>query len=152
MTGRADPSVEPVVRRKPPPGFVIREIAIPAGGLLAYDAAQWHDTLVVIDQGELELECGEGLRFAFKPGDVLFLAGLGLRTIRSTGVEAVVLTAVSRWLCEPRPSSGQDHDPCVGDRVFDTLGEHRRADLGGDRFGAGGVDRQPADRRARSDG
>ncbi len=63
---------------------------------MTYDPAEWRDALVVILRGQLELECRRGPRHLFGHGDILFFAGLGLRTISNAGIHTVTLTSVSR--------------------------------------------------------
>jgi hypothetical protein len=79
-----------------PPAFEMRTVAIAPGESLAFVEAQWLDALVVLESGELEVECLQGGRRRFAPGAVMCLAGLDLRTLHSLGPEGVVLTAVSR--------------------------------------------------------
>ena len=71
-------------------------IVVAPGRSRAYDEAEWRDALVVVEHGEIELECtaGGGRRFAC--GEVLCLAGLPLRTLHNRGSEPAVLVAVSR--------------------------------------------------------
>ena len=91
---------EPLFRREIRRGFQVRDIAIPAGCRLAYDPAQWQDAMVVVRHGRLELECLDGRRRVFGPGDMLPFVGLGLRTIHNAGIGALTLIAVAR---RPRP-------------------------------------------------
>lgn len=79
-----------------PRTFALRLLTIPGGCHLAYDAGAWDDALVVVEQGELELECLAGGSRAFACGAVLSLAGLPLRSLRNAGSEPVLLAAVTR--------------------------------------------------------
>jgi hypothetical protein len=79
-----------------PPSFVVRLVTIPAGTSLDVDEAAWRDAIVVLEAGALEVECVHGGRRSFDVGATMWLAGLDLKTLHSTGAEAVVLTAVSR--------------------------------------------------------
>lgn len=76
--------------------FDVREVVIAAGDELPYDRADWDDALVVVDRGEIELECVLGGRARFQLGDILCLAGLSLRTLRNPGDEPALLVAVTR--------------------------------------------------------
>jgi quercetin dioxygenase-like cupin family protein len=76
--------------------FDVREVVLAGGSELSYEAAEWGDALVVVERGEIELECVLGRRGRFRVGDVLCLAGLSLRTLRNPGDEPVLLVAVSR--------------------------------------------------------
>jgi quercetin dioxygenase-like cupin family protein len=82
-------------RRLPPP-FRLRTVALAPGRELAFDEAEWRDALVVVERGEIELECPDGSRERFGRGDVLCLVGVALRALRNPGGEAVLLVAVSR--------------------------------------------------------
>ena len=94
------------IGRSLPPAFVLRMVAIAPGGRRRYDSDEWRDALVVVEQGELELECLSGCRHCFPRGGVLWLAGLPLRALHNKGCEPALLAAVSR----SRPmSSAADH-------------------------------------------
>jgi hypothetical protein len=82
------------------PGFRRRLIAIAPGHSRVYDQAEWRDAIVVVEHGEIDLECTEpecpaGGRHRFTHGDVLWLDGLPLRALRNSGREPAVLAAVS---------------------------------------------------------
>lgn len=79
-----------------PQTFDLRLVTIPAGGSKPYVAADWDDSLVVVEQGCVELECVRGGRRAFATGAVMFLTGLPLRTIHNPRGEPALLAAVSR--------------------------------------------------------
>lgn len=78
------------------PSFRARVVTVAPGGSRPYDEAEWRDALVVVECGEIELECGAGGRRRFGSGEVLWLAGLGLRALHNPGTETAVLVAVSR--------------------------------------------------------
>jgi hypothetical protein len=78
------------------PQFHLRIVAVEPGCEEAYVEEDWRDTLVVVEQGEVDLEYVSGSRCRFVRGDVLFLAGLPLRALRNPGDEPVLLAAVSR--------------------------------------------------------
>ena len=82
-------------RRLPPP-FRLWTVAVPPGRRLPFDEAEWRDSLVVVEHGEIELECLDGSRERFGRGDVLCLVGVPLRALRNPGRDAVLLVAVSR--------------------------------------------------------
>jgi hypothetical protein len=84
------------LERPLPPSFQLRVVAVAPGDERAYEEAEWRDSLVVVEQGAVELECLSGKRVRFEHGDVLSLVGLPLRTLRNRGDELVVLAAVSR--------------------------------------------------------
>ena len=86
-----------------PAGFALRVTAIAPGEWIAYVADEWRDGLVVVERGEVELDCTDGARFAFALGSVLWLAGLPVRALHNPGEVPAVLTSVSR-----RPMSSDD--------------------------------------------
>ncbi len=74
----------------------LRLVSIPPGGARPFVAAEWDDSLVVVEQGAVELECVRGGRRAFSTGAVIFLTGLPLRAIHNPGPDTALLAAVSR--------------------------------------------------------
>jgi hypothetical protein len=87
----AAPARTPVAR-----GFAVRTVAIGAGGGFVYRGTEWRDTLVVVERGEITLEWHGGSTRRFVIGDVLWLCGLTLRSLRNRGAEPTVLRCVSR--------------------------------------------------------
>jgi hypothetical protein len=83
------------------PAFCRRVITIAPGRARLYDAAEWCDALVVVEQGEVHLECRAGGFRPFGTGTVLWLAGLRLRALHNRGREPVVLSAVRRTHPDP---------------------------------------------------
>ncbi|HMJ32637.1 MAG TPA: pyridoxamine 5'-phosphate oxidase family protein [Baekduia sp.] len=79
-----------------PAAFQSRTVTIPAGASRAYVEAEWHDAIVVLESGELEVECVRGGRRRFERGAVMCFVGLALRTLYNLGPETAVLVAVSR--------------------------------------------------------
>jgi quercetin dioxygenase-like cupin family protein len=79
-----------------PPELDVREVAVSPGARCAFDSVDWEDALVVVEQGEIELECRDGGRCRFGRGDVLWLVGLPVHAIRNPGRTAALLTAISR--------------------------------------------------------
>ena len=79
-----------------PPRFTCAETAVAPGATRAYCEAEWRDALVVVEEGEIELECLGGGRRTFCRGDVLCLAGLPLRALHNRGAAPAVLVAVAR--------------------------------------------------------
>jgi hypothetical protein len=74
----------------------VRTVIVAAGRPHPYDRAEWRDALVLVARGEIEVEAVGGERRRFRRGDVLALAGLPLRTLRTPGAADTVLVAVSR--------------------------------------------------------
>jgi hypothetical protein len=79
-----------------PPGFVRRTIVVAAGAARPADEREWRDAIVVVDRGEIELECVAGGRRRFAAGAVLWLTGIDLRMLHNRGAEPAVLVAVTR--------------------------------------------------------
>ena len=90
-----------------PPGLRRRLFVIAPGDRRAYDRAEWRGAIVVVEHGEIDLECTEsecptGGRHRFTRGDVLWLDGLALRGLYNPGREPAVLAAVARRGPGPR--------------------------------------------------
>ena len=80
------------------PRFALVAVTIPPGARRPYDADEWRDTLVLVQAGEIELECTRGGHRRFGPGALLPLGSLSLRALYNPGLEPVRLTAVSRTM------------------------------------------------------
>jgi hypothetical protein len=76
--------------------FESRLVTIAPGRARLYDAAEWRDALVVLEQGEIHIECRAGRFRFFAQGAVLVLDGLPLRALHNRSTEAAVLVAVRR--------------------------------------------------------
>ena len=85
-----------IAGRRLPAGFDRRTVTIEPGAERPYDPAEWFDALVVVKEGEVELECHVGHLASFKRGDVLWLTGLPLCVLRNPGPDVAVLVAISR--------------------------------------------------------
>ena len=98
-----------------PRSFVVKVLTLPPGDEEPYREGDWADAIVIVERGELELECTRGGSRRFQRGAILWFAGLPLRTLRNRGDEPVVLTAVSRAAMNFAPpaglSCGVDHEP-----------------------------------------
>lgn len=104
--------------RRPPTSFEWRMIAIEPGEEGPFDESEWRDALVVVEAGEIELECRSGARTTFLGGDVLCLTGLSLCLLRNRGRAPAVLSAVwRRDAGAPDPSAmGPMSSWAIGDR------------------------------------
>jgi hypothetical protein len=78
------------------PAFQLRRITLGPGRRHAYDPWEWQDSLVVIERGEVELECLSGACRSFGGGDILWLAGLPVRALHNHGNDPALLVAVRR--------------------------------------------------------
>jgi Cupin domain len=76
--------------------FDVRVVEVPPGGERPCPAGEWDDALLVVDRGEIELDCAGGSRRRFGRGAVLGFRGLPVRALRNPGPEPAVLVAVSR--------------------------------------------------------
>ena len=76
--------------------FDVRVVAVPPGGDRPYVAAEWHDAIVFVQRGEIELRGVSGATRSFARGDLIWLDGVPLRVLHNPGTEPAVLIAVSR--------------------------------------------------------
>jgi predicted enzyme related to lactoylglutathione lyase len=76
--------------------FRVRAVTIAPEDVRPYDPEEWHDAIVSVEEGELELECVSGSCRRFPSGSTLWLCDLPLRVLRCAGRERVLLVAVSR--------------------------------------------------------
>jgi hypothetical protein len=83
-------------------GFRRRSVVLEPGESRRSGDAEWRDALVVVERGDVELECAAGGRRRFSGGAVLWLEGIDLRVLHNVGDEPAVLLAVSRRRAEPQ--------------------------------------------------
>lgn len=76
--------------------FEVRVVDIAPSAVRLYNAAEWRDALVVVEEGEIELESLHGSHRRFGRGAVLCLTGLPLRAIHNRGPQRALLVAVTR--------------------------------------------------------
>ena len=98
--------------RPPPEGFRRRVTTVPPGGAIPYEASEWAGALVLVESGEIDLEGVSGSRCRFVAGDVLWLGGLPLRSLRNRGRADAVIAAVSR--VSDAADGGLELEPGVG--------------------------------------
>ncbi|MFL6072001.1 MAG: hypothetical protein ACJ73S_01130 [Mycobacteriales bacterium] len=79
-----------------PENFRLRTVILQPGDALDYRPADWVGAFVVVERGELEIECHDGALARFQAGAVLVFAGLTPRCLRNSGGEALVLSVLSR--------------------------------------------------------
>jgi hypothetical protein len=79
-----------------PHGFSRRVVRAEPGLELGLDA--WHipGCIVVVEEGEVELECRSGTRRRFGRGSMIPIGRLPIARVRSVGPGPLVLVAVSR--------------------------------------------------------
>lgn len=74
----------------------MRTVRIEPGDSMPYVDAEWRDALVTVESGELELVMACGRSCFFQSGDLLWLQGLPLASLRNRGDEPAVLVAASQ--------------------------------------------------------
>jgi hypothetical protein len=79
-----------------PAGFSRRVVRVAPGHELGLEPGGLPDAIVVVEQGELELECRAGTCRRFAPGSMIPIARLPIAHLRNVGPCALVLVAVSR--------------------------------------------------------
>jgi glyoxylate utilization-related uncharacterized protein len=103
MDADADGEQVTFLHRRLSATFAKHVVTLEPGGSRPYRAAEWRDALVVVEGGEVQLECADGGRRAFAAGSVLWLADMGLVALHNAGPEPAVLVAVSRRRGPPGP-------------------------------------------------
>jgi quercetin dioxygenase-like cupin family protein len=93
-TRRGDPPFSLAGNRAPPPGCRLRAITIAPGCELTGEAAEWAHALIVVELGELEVECASGGRARFMAGAVLSFRRLDVRWLRNRGDSQAVLLSI----------------------------------------------------------
>ena len=84
-------------------GFARHTVVLEPGTSRPSHDAEWQDALVLLVQGDVDLECAAGGRRRFHAGAVLWLAGIDLRVLHNVGVDVAVLIAVTRGRPRPPP-------------------------------------------------
>lgn len=84
-----------------PAAFLLRVIVIAPGSEKAYEAAEWADSLVIVERGEIEVVCVGGATHPFRVGNILCPTALPLLALRNRTDLPAVLAAVSRRLERP---------------------------------------------------
>jgi hypothetical protein len=79
-----------------PRNFRLRTVILQPLDAIDCQQTDWADTLVVVEQGDLEIECRSGARACFPEGAIVVFAGLALRRLRNSSSRPLVLTALSR--------------------------------------------------------
>jgi hypothetical protein len=79
-----------------PAAFVRRVTELPPGVTLGYDPREWHDAIVVVREGVVELRLRSGVRRTFVARDLLWLAGLDVAELHNPGLETTALVSVRR--------------------------------------------------------
>ncbi len=110
----ADESAGEALFRGPlPEGFSRRVFRVPPERELGLEPDRLPDAIVLVERGELEVECPAGARRRFGRGSLIPIGRLPASRLRSVGPRPLVLVAVSR----ARPS--------VTDEFRRDAGSHR---------------------------
>jgi len=105
----ADESAADALFRDPlPEGFSKRVFRVAPRLELDLELVFPPDAIVVVEQGELEIECRAGTCRRFRRGSMIPIARLPLAHLRSVGAFPLVLVAVSR--ARPRATDEFLHD------------------------------------------
>ncbi len=76
--------------------FVRRTVVLDPGTSQRTHDGEWRDALVLVERGEVDLECAAGGRRRFSAGAVLWLTGIDIRVLHNVGTGPVELVAVTR--------------------------------------------------------
>lgn len=76
--------------------FVVYVVLVATGRRRPFDEREWRDALVVVERGQVELECERGGRRRFATGAVLCFAGMPLRFLHQRGPDPALLVSVRR--------------------------------------------------------
>jgi RNA polymerase sigma-70 factor (TIGR02960 family) len=95
-----------------PQGFVKCVFRAPPGLELDMEPMCLPDAIVVVEQGELELECRAGTRRRFGPGSMIPIACLPVSRLRSAGPDPLVVVAVSRAATPAGAPASSDRRVC----------------------------------------
>ncbi|MGH9137739.1 MAG: hypothetical protein ACRD0G_11915 [Acidimicrobiales bacterium] len=79
-----------------PAAFERVVVTIEPGASRAYDEDEWRDAIVVVELGDIDLECTQGGRRRFTAGNVLWFDGLPVRAVHNPGADAAVVVAIRR--------------------------------------------------------
>ncbi len=93
-----------------PEGFSRRVFRAAPGREFRLEPARVPDAILVVEQGELELECRTGACRRFGRGSMIPIARLPVAHLRSVGTRPLVLVAVSRASDEFLRDSGSYGD------------------------------------------
>jgi quercetin dioxygenase-like cupin family protein len=79
-----------------PSQFRVRTLSLQPHDGIDYHEADWGEALIVVEHGELEIECATGRCVRFQEGAVLTFAGLTLRRLHNPGDKPLVVNVLSR--------------------------------------------------------
>ena len=76
--------------------FRARAVPVAPGAERVYVESEWRGALVLVERGEVELQCVGGGSARLRRGDMLWFTGLPVRAVCNRGMEPAVLVTVSR--------------------------------------------------------
>ncbi len=79
-----------------PPGFERREVHLAPAQSLPYVEAHWHEALILVAEGRVEVTCKAGGHRSFETGDTIWFDGLEVATLANPGLVPLVLVGVRR--------------------------------------------------------
>ena len=82
--------------RRIPDGFGVRRITVPPGTERRTVADEWHDAIVILERGAIEVVEPSGGRRTFTPGDMLCLQWVACERIVNVGSVDAELIAIHR--------------------------------------------------------
>ena len=85
-----------------PQGFTRRVVRLAAGLELGLELCRLPDAIVVVEEGELELECRSGTRRRFGRGSMIPIARVPVTRARNIGPGPLAVVVVSRDLLASR--------------------------------------------------
>jgi hypothetical protein len=92
----ADPARVDLLGRSVSHKLAKQIVVLPPGCSLDYDQGQWRDCLIEVECGVVTIQLPDGSEPAYGVGDVFWLDGLPVRTVRNPGIHTTLLVAVSR--------------------------------------------------------
>jgi hypothetical protein len=85
------------------PDYEVRWVVMTAGAERRQVPPEWSDALVVVEEGEIELECTGGSAASFSVGAVVYFGRLPIRCLRNKGKQPAVLSLLAR--SDPPPAT-----------------------------------------------
>jgi hypothetical protein len=79
-----------------PPWFERRTVTIGPGDELSAGDSSWHDEIVSVEAGALEIVAADGVVIHLATGAMLFLDGMAHVALRNPGPDPTVLAAIRR--------------------------------------------------------
>ena len=113
--GPAEPA-----RARPAPWFERRTVTIGPGEELAANASSWHDEIVSIEAGSIDVVGADGSIVHLPTGAMLFLDGLVDVALRNAGTEPAVLATMG---AEQALEGGTEHVDAAPDEVLGDVAE-----------------------------